>query len=187
VIQLPTHYQTTFRTVLRFAVVFIILGLLTGVLYQESSKKLPEGSLPFELVFQGNYSLSLIHGHTFLIGVLIPVGVAFMLTLGLVLGAVPIGPKALKWGYGLYLPNAAVAVGLLIYKAYHTQISVRLGQTDLQAVNHAMFGGIEAIRHAAYGLSHTLMAVGLITLAVALWKSLSKKPFANGTSEINYL
>ena len=40
-VETPPHYRLFFRRVMRFAIVMMLLGLLMGIVFQESSKKAP--------------------------------------------------------------------------------------------------------------------------------------------------
>jgi hypothetical protein len=172
---IPGSYRAVFRIYLRYAVIMIFVGLITGVLFQESAKKTPFSEvLPPGLHMETVIHLALLHGHAFLIGVLIPLAVTWMLYLGLALGYAPVGERSLKIGSWLYLPASVVAVFLMIYKGYHFQLGVRQGNLDFQALNESLFMGNHALRAAVYGITHTAMAVGLGTIAVSFWRSMKK-------------
>ena len=142
-IDIPSHYRSIFRLYLRFAVVMMFVALLTGILFQESAKKTPySGFLPPGLHLETIWHLALLHGHVFLLGVLIPLGVTWMLYLGLALGYPPIGPKPLRAGAWHYLPAAAIVVALMVYKGYHFQLGVRHHNLDFQSLNASLFMGI---------------------------------------------
>jgi hypothetical protein len=173
---LPEHYAKFYHRTLRFALVMIIFALLSGILFQESSKKASYSlALTAGPHLESVIHLALLHGHVFLIGVLIPLAVMAMLQLGLLLNGKEICKKTLSWGSWLYLPGAALTVILMLYKGYHYLLSVRAGQLDFQAIEHSYFFGQVALRHTLYGLSHTAMGIGLIVFVVAIWKSLSSK------------
>lgn len=172
---IPGSYRAVFRVYLRFAVIMIFVGLLTGVLFQESAKKTPFSEvLPAGLHMETVIHLALLHGHAFLIGVIIPLAITWMLYLGLMLGYAPVGEKSLKVGSWLYLPAAVVVVFLMIYKGYHFQLAVRHGNLNFQQIHESFFWGNHALRAAVYGLSHTAMAIGLGTIAVSFWQSMKK-------------
>ncbi|MEM0950805.1 MAG: hypothetical protein AAGI66_01525 [Cyanobacteria bacterium P01_H01_bin.74] len=175
-LSLPEHYKCAFKVYLRYAIIMTVFGLLMGIIYQESSKKAPiSDALPAGAHLEAVLHLGLVHGHAFLIGVLIPLAVNWMLTLGLLLGAKPIGSKSLKIGTWLYLPSSVIAIALMIYKGYHYVLGVRGGQFDLLVLHHTLFGGNHVIRAIVYASTHTAMAVGLSIIAIQVWKSLSAK------------
>ena len=172
--QIPNHYQTLYIRFIRFACWMTIFALLSGILFQESTRKISfSATYPPGVHLEAVYHLAFVHGHTFLIGVLIPLAIIGMLHLGLLLGGKIISKNLLEWGYWLYLPNALLAVLLMLYKGYHYVISVRMGQLDFAQIDHNFFGGCHLLRQIVYGLSHTLMSIGLGILVVAIWKSLS--------------
>lgn len=172
---IPEHYRRMFQIFLRYAVIMIFVGLLTGVLFQESAKKTPYSALlPAGVHMETVIHLALLHGHSFLVGVLIPLSVSWMFYLGLALGFQPVGEKVIKVGTWLYLPASIVVVLLMIYKGYHYQMAVRHGIYDFATIHASYFMGNHALRASVYGLSHTAMAVGLGTLAVGFWRSMKK-------------
>ncbi|HEY9745629.1 MAG TPA: hypothetical protein V6C99_05380 [Oculatellaceae cyanobacterium] len=172
---IPEHYRTVFRIYLRFAVIMLFMGLLTGILFQESAKKTPYSDiLPAGVRLETVLYLALLHGHAFLIGVVIPLVTTWMLYLGLALGYAPVGRRPLVIGSWLYLPASVVVIALMIYKGYHFQLGVRNNNLDFRALHESLFFGNHALRAAVYGLTHTSMAVGLGTIAVSFWRSIKK-------------
>jgi hypothetical protein len=175
-IQLPQHYQQTFKTYLKYAVIMTVFSLLMGIVFQESSKKAPVSALlPAGAHLEAILSLALVHGHAFMIGVLVPMTVTWMLSLGFWMGFPAISKASLEWGTRLYLPSSAVALLLMIYKGYHYVLGVRSGQTDFVAMHNMLFGGSHALRAIAYGVTHTVMAIGLGIIVIQFWKTLSKQ------------
>lgn len=168
----PAYYRTAVRVYLRFALVFLVVGLLSGVAFQESSKKFNAAAAGDLSYWDANLRLALVHGHIFFIGVLLPVAMLGMMHIAWVHGGAELGPNAMRWTSRLYLPCAAITVTLMLYKGYHVLLSARSGTMDLAAINATYFGGITALRHVIYGLVHTGMAVGLGIFAWALWRSL---------------
>ena len=172
---LPESYQKFFTKILKFTIVMAIVDLVAGVLYQESSKKIAiSEALPAGAHWQATVHLALVHGHMFMMGVIIPLTVCFMLYLGQVLGYGPVGEKTLKWGGSLYIWSAISAMLLILYKGYHYNIAIRKGILDFNEIDHLFFGGQEIFRHIAYGLSHTVMVVALGMLVTGLWKTMKK-------------
>jgi len=170
---LPDYYRAISRRVLVFSVWMMFLGLIAGILYAESGKKLAlSGTFSPDLVFQGNYYLTLIHGHTFQLGTFIPVTVLGIIWLCLLVFGKSLTPKSLAWGFGLYCPSAFISIALLIYKAYFTQLSVRAGQTDLALIDHALYGGNHLVRTLAYAIPHTAFGIGLLILGLGLLRAL---------------
>lgn len=170
----PAHYRSVVRVYLRFALVFLVVGLLSGVAFQESSKKFNVAAAGDLGYWDANLRLALVHGHVFFIGVLLPVALLGMMHLAWAHGGAEVGPKAMRWTSRLYLPCATVTVALMLYKGYHVLLSARFGTTDLESINAAYFGGAVALRHTVYGLAHTGMAIGLGIFVWSLWRSLPR-------------
>lgn len=172
---IPDYYRKIYSVYLRFSIVMTLAALLMGITFQESSKKAPFSSvLPPGPHLESIINLALVHGHTFLIGVLIPLAITWMLYLGLILGFRPVSAKKLWIGTSLYLPSSVLAIGLMLYKGYHFLLGVRGGETDFTVLNQSYFWGNHALRAASYGLIHTAMAVGLGLIVISFWQSMSK-------------
>ena len=173
--EIPSHYRPIYKTYIRFALVMMVLALLLGIAFQESAKKAPISAvLPAGMHLEATINLALVHGHAFLIGVLIPLAITWISYLGLKLGFEPISEKSWNWATRLYLPGSALAVVLMLYKGYAILLGVRGGETDLTVIDQHMYMGSHALRGAAYGLTHTAMAVGLFIFVGAIWKSMNK-------------
>jgi len=173
---LPDSYRSTIRSLIRFAIVLLALGLLSGVAFQESSKKLDYAEVAPGARLEAVLSLALVHGHMLVTGVLMPLALAAALDLARRSGGGELSARTLRWFTWGYLPCTAATLALMLYKGYHTLLSVRLGARDFDAIDAAYFGGLVPLRHATYGLTHIGMAVSLGVVGVALWRSL--KPAA---------
>ena len=172
----PAYYKSIYRIYLRFSLIMLAVALLVGIATQESAKKAPISALlPAGNHVEATLHLSLVHGHIFLIGVLIPLALTWMLYLGLSLKFAPLSEKSLKWATRLYLPAAALAIGLMLYKGYHFILGVRSGITDIGLLNDTLFMGNHALRAAAYGLTHTAMSIGVFIFIVSYWRSMGKE------------
>ncbi len=169
---LPAPYASTVRTLLRYAIVMGIFGLLIGVAFQESAKKLTFVNAPAGLHLESILPLALVHGHVFTLGVLMPLAMAGALVLGLKSGGRPVGPRVLAWLTRGFLPFAALTIALQLFKGYFILLTVRSGQYDMAAVDAAFLGGSPALRAALYGVIHTGMGVTLGVFLVGLWRSL---------------
>lgn len=172
--ELTPHYRKLYLTFLRFSCWMVFFGLIAGILFQESTRKVPLGQFPPGIHWESVYHLALLHGHVFLIGVLVPVAVMAMLHFGLLLKGGVVSQKVLKWGSLLYLAGTGLTVLLMLYKGYHYVISVRMGELDFAAIEHGFFAGQHLLRQVVYGLAHTAMSAGLITLTVGILRSLPK-------------
>ena len=60
---LPAAYRGALRTLLRYAIVMAVAGLLTGLSFQESAKKLPLAKDGAGLHLEATIGLALVHGH----------------------------------------------------------------------------------------------------------------------------
>ena len=171
---LPESYRHFLRIHLRFALVMIAVALLTGISFQESAKKVHiTASVPVGAHLEYVLGLALVHGHTFLLGVLIPLALTWILQLGLTLGCPPLSPFALRTTMALYLPGAVAVVVLMLMKSYHFVLGVRHGVTDFNLLNQSFIGSAPALRAAVYGLSHAAMGAGLAIFAVSFWRSMN--------------
>jgi hypothetical protein len=173
--EIPSHYKKMYGSFIRLACIMSLFALITGILFQESTRKIPYEKLAPGLHWEAVSNLALLHGHTFLIGVLIPLAVLGMMHFSLHLKGNPISEKTVKWGALLYHIGAGLTVLLLLYKGYHYVLSVRMGQLDFAAIDHSYFGGMTLLRQIVYGLSHTSLAVGLGMLSVGILRSLPQK------------
>ncbi len=170
---IPEPYRRFYRTHLRYAMTMLLFGLLAGIAFQESTRKLPlSATVPAGMHLESILALALVHGHVILIGVLLPLAAIWALHIGLILGAAPLSSRSLKWATRLYIPGSAVSVLLMLWRGYHFVLGVRGGTLDLGALSHSFLFGNQGLRAALYGTSHTAMAVGLGILGVCLWRSL---------------
>jgi hypothetical protein len=178
--ELPAYYPKYYTRYVRFAIVLLIIGLLSGVAYQESAKKAPVSELlPLGAHLEMVYHLSLLHGHAILMGTLIPLAMLWMLHLGVQLNFRPVSEKGLRIASALFLPGAALATALILYKGYYFLLSVRsaeflAGQLSYHNIEAGFFGGQEVLRKIVYATVHIALSSGLITLAVLIWRSFGK-------------
>ncbi len=174
--ELTPHYRRFFRAMLRFALIMLVAGGITGLVYQEMTKSLTYMVLDPGLRIEGLQRLAVLHGHSFLIGAVMPIVWLAMLYFSLLLGAPPIGPRGLRWIFWTYVPSAATVVMLIFYKGTHFVIELRGGSRDFSAINAGVFGGNKLLRGLAYGGSHSVATVALGVFAVCVWRTLSKAP-----------
>ncbi len=169
---LPHHYCAALRTLVRFACVMAIVGLLSGVLFQESAKKLSPDIVGAGLYTQATLRLALLHGHVLVSAVLLPIACAAALLIARHAGGAELGRRPLAWLTRGYLPLISVTLILLLTKAYHVLLAVRGGDTSLTGIDARYFFGQLTARHAVYGAVHVGMALSLGVFVVALWRSL---------------
>ncbi len=116
---LPEYYRSSLRMLLRYAIIMAVIGLLVGVSFQESAKKLDHAALPAGTYLESVLPLGLVHGHVFTLGVLMPLAMAGALLIALRIGGRPVGCRGLAWlTYG-YLPFASASLILQLLKGYH--------------------------------------------------------------------
>lgn len=171
---LPPHYRAALRTLIRFAIALAFFGLISGVLFQESGKKLDHAAAPSGLHLEATLRLALLHGHVFVSAVILPLALAFALTAALRIGGGELSPRSLAFLTRGYLPFVTISLGLMLYKGYHVLLHVRAGSTDMDAILADLFGGNGAVRHSVYGVAHVAMAICLGVFLVGLWRSLPK-------------
>ncbi len=173
---LPLHYKAAIRTLLRFGLVMLVVGLLSGIAFQESVKKVsltpPEGG-PTHL--DAVLNLALVHGHILVIGVLFPIAMACVLCLARACGGSEVSRRALRWIVNTYLPFVSASFLLMLYKGYHVLLSARTGMTDMSQIDGKLFAGNTALRHGLYGLSHAGMGFALCMFSWCVWRSLRTK------------
>jgi hypothetical protein len=172
---LPSHYAQALRTLVRFACAMLLAGLLAGVLFQESSKKIAPGALEDGLQLQATLPLALLHGHVLVSGALIPLACAGALLLARRAGGRELRQATLFWLTRGYLPFLCTSLCLMLYKGYHVLLAVRGGELDLAAIDERFFFGRTMLRHEVYGVAHVGMALSLGVFAVALWRSLGAR------------
>jgi hypothetical protein len=169
---LPGHYRRALLALIRYAVVMVFVGLLAGIAFQESAKKLPHAEAGAGLRLEAVFILSLVHGHVFVMAVILPLVLGTALLMARQAGGREVGPRGLAWLVWGYLPFAAAAAALQLVKGYHVLLAVRGGQADLAAVDAAFLGGAHVLRYVLYGLVHGGLGVTLGVFLVALWRSL---------------
>jgi hypothetical protein len=170
--ELPATYRNAARSLLKFAIVMAILGLLSGVASQESSKKLGMDDPGFRI--QATIHLALVHGHMLLLGTILPLVLAGMMFLARHVGGRDLGPRTIRSLTLGYLPLASGTVALMLYKGYHFLLAARAGERSLAAIDASFFGGATIVRHSVYGLFHTGMAIALAVFLVGIWRSLKE-------------
>ena len=173
---LPRHYTAAIRTLLRYGLVMVVVGLVSGIAFQESSKKISltppvDGLSHLDAVL----SLALVHGHILVTGVLFPIAMACVLYLARACGGSEISRRALRWTVNVYIPCVSVSILLMLYKGYHVLLSARAGVTDLSQIDSTLFAGSKVLRHGLYGLSHAGMGFALCMFAWCVWRSLKTK------------
>ena len=172
--ELSAGYRRTIGALLRYAIVMAILGLLIGISYQESAKKLPHAEAGAGFHLEATIHLALVHGHVFVVGVLIPIAMAGALVLARRIGGGEVSARGRGWLVYGYLPLAAASLALQLYKGYHILLMARAGERDLAVIDHAFMAGSHLLRYGVYAVVHTGMGVSLGVFLVLLWRSLGR-------------
>ncbi len=175
---LPAHYRRTLVALLRYAVVMAFVGLLTGLAFQESARKLTFAAAGPGLHIESILTLALVHGHVFVMAMILPLVLGGALLMGRQAGCREVGPRATAWLVRGFLPFVAATAVLQLVKGYHVLLAVRGGETDLAAVDAAFLGGSHLLRVGLFGLAHTGLGVTLGVFLVALWRSLKPRASA---------
>lgn len=189
-VQLPPHYLTVSRRLIRFAAVWFVLGTVMGIVSTQYQSKLkftreahgaPHADtdakgreitrLPPGYNWEVGFDLRISHGHFIVIGAVIPLCVAATLLLLHACGGKPIGAGLLHTAFWLYVVGCLSALVLIFYKGWYVVTSVQGGEYDLATIGETMFAGSRAIRAMAHALSHTILAAGMGVFAFAFWKS----------------
>ena len=169
---LPGHYRRSLIALLRYAIVMGFVGLLAGLAFQESTRKLTYAMAGAGLHLEAILGLALVHGHVFVMGTILPLVLGGALLMARKAGGREVGPRAMAWLVRGYLPFAAASILLQLVKAYHVLLAVRGGASDLAVIDAAFLGGSHLLRMGLYGIIHTGMGVTLGVFLVALWRSL---------------
>ncbi len=172
----PVQYRWAVRVLLRFAVIMLVVGVLSGIAFRESAKKYAApADGPGLSVWDATLHLALVHGHVLLVGALLPVAIAGMLHLARAHGGADLSARALKWTVYPYVAGVAATTILMLYKGYHFLLHARHGATDFAQVERDYFGGVHVLRYTVNGLSHAALGLGLIVFCWCLWRSLGRR------------
>jgi hypothetical protein len=150
---------------IRYAIVMSIVSLLLGLTYREFSRPFFEGLRLEEQLLYG-HAMSIVHGHTFLLGAAIPgVLVTFTYVLAAVLDRALI--ERLRKLFIAYLVSASANVALMAYQG----LSFIAGAgRDLDAIDAGLFFSSIALRSSLYAIVHITFAVTLTWYGVLLYK-----------------
>ena len=155
----------------RYAGVMIGVALLMGLIFREVSRPFFKGvSLEDQLLY--GHAMSTVHGHTFLLGAAIPLGLAVMTYLA----RQTLTPKAirqLRTLQAIYIGSSVAAVALMLYKGLAFIVSTGLG---LEAIDDGLFFGSVALRSSLFGVVHTSLAVSLVWYIVKVNRALRTLP-----------
>ena len=148
----------------------LIVALVIGVVYREVSKAYLSDK-EFEQQIMYSYFLSLCHGHTFMVGVLIPTAILVVVyvieskNLGI------INYSSLGKAFMLYIVSGIGIVLLLLYKG----VSITTSDASLTQAYNSLYGGNLALRESVYGLIHLLLGISIVWIVVIILRSLGEK------------
>ncbi len=153
-------WKPLFKWQIRYATVMGVLALLMGLVYREFARPF-FGGLGLEEQWRYGHFMSLVHGHTFLLGVVIPAVLA-LLTMLVLAQLTEKDRQAMTLRFKVYVAASAVALLLMVYKGL--AFIVGAGQ-PLDALDAALFGGSRWLRGILFGGSHIALfwAVGEYT------------------------
>ncbi|HLO67440.1 MAG TPA: hypothetical protein VK188_10510 [Holophaga sp.] len=172
----PEHHRRFCRTHFRFALVMVVVALLVGISFQESARKvLVTPQVPVGAHLEWIISLALVHGHLFIMGVLLPLAFTWMVHLAASLDMAPISPALLAWATRLYIPGVCLTALLQLVKGYWFVLGVRHGG-DFARLNDSFLGGGHAMpRVLAFGAAHALLGGGLALLVLGFWRAFGRR------------
>ena len=167
--------RSTVRILIRYAIIMAIVGLLIGISFQESAKKLPFSDITGGQHLEAVIHLALVHGHVFTIGVLLPLAMAGALIMARKAGGAEVSGWAQRALTRGYLPFAVASLVLQFYKGYHFLLMARAGERDFAVMDEAFMGGSHAVRYGIYAVVHSGLGITLGVFLVALWRSLGRR------------
>lgn len=159
-----------YKLIITYIMIMLIVALVIGVVYREVSKAYLSDK-EFEQQIMYSYFLSLCHGHTFMVGVLIPTAILVVVyvieskNLGI------INYSSLGKAFMLYIVSAIGIVLLLLYKG----ISITTSDASLTQAYNSLYGGNLALRESVYGLIHLLLGISIVWIVVVILRSLGEK------------
>jgi len=156
-----------------YAAVMAVTALAIGVLYREVSKAYLAG-VPLSDAITASYYLSVAHGHTFMVGVLIPAALATLTYVAVKLGG-ELSLKSARRAFTVYAAGSLMALALLIYKGLGVVVAYGSNPAaGLDAADNTLFLGSHALRESLYGTAHLLLGIGLAWYAALLIKAFRK-------------
>jgi hypothetical protein len=161
----PVLAQKLFRKQIVFSTIMIVVALIMGLVYREVSRVFFQ-KLTMEQQLIYGHDMSLIHGHTFLLGVAIPLVLACF-TLIVLPGLTEKRLKNMNIRFTAYMFAASVALALMVYKGLAFIMGAGL---PLETIDTGLFWGNRVFRGILFGLSHVTIfwSVGEIMMGLAL-------------------
>jgi hypothetical protein len=153
----PPLAQKLFTAQIRYAAVMSIVALVMGLVYREISRPFYNGITLEQQQLYG-HDMSLVHGHTFLLGAVFPLVMA-LLTLLALPNLTEKRLKNMNIRFSAYTAASIAALLLMTYKGLAFIIGA--GQ-PLGVIDASLFFGSPILRGILFGASHIIIfwAVG---------------------------
>ncbi len=152
---------------IRYSCVMLILSLIMGLVYREFSRPFFKG-LTLAAQLEYGHAMSIAHGHTFLLGTAIPLGMAFMAYILKSYLDQTATLTRLRRLFSVYIISASANVALIVYRG----LSFIAGAgKPLDTIDANLFFGSVMIRSSLYSIVHITYAVVVIWYAVIMAKA----------------
>jgi hypothetical protein len=145
----PPLVQKLFSAQIRYAAIMSILALVMGLVYREVSRPFFKALSPDQQLLYG-HNMSLVHGHTFLLGAVIPITLA-LLTLLTFHNLDEKRLKNMNIRFNAYIVASLVALALMVYKGLAFIFAAGL---PLATIDTGLFFGSPVLRGILFGASH---------------------------------
>jgi hypothetical protein len=161
--------------IVRFAIIMIIIGLVIGIFYREYSKKLLY-KFPLDTQVLVGHHFSLAHGHTILLGAVIPLLLALLAFLVYECYEKKSEMfRLLRKVFNFYMIGAIASLILLYYKgSAFIYIFQKNPAQSLNVIDKNLFFGIDLLRIFLYLICHAIWGVSLIYFVGVLFPKFKK-------------
>jgi len=161
----PVLAQKLFRKQIIFSTVMMVMSLIMGLVFREVTRGFFK-NLTMEQQLIYGHDMSLVHGHTFLLGVVIPLVLASF-TLIVLPDLTEKRLQNMNIRFSVYMIAATVALALMVYKGLAFIMGAGL---PLETIDAGLFWGNRILRGVLFGLSHVTIfwSVGEIMAGLAI-------------------
>ncbi len=172
-----TNSAKLIRKIGLISILMLWFSIASGVFYREFSKyelknvSLGKSFFPVEF-------LQLLHGHILILGFIIPIGLAFFIS---ILPEIDDNAyKKLNTAFNIYLIGTIGAIFLLFWKGIeYVRVYVHNPALTVEQIDKLIFSGNHVLRSSLYGIFHLLFGVGLIWFTIIIWNKLNRR-LSNG-------
>lgn len=165
------NYRTILTSQIRFAALMSIFAMVMGLFYREFSRPFFEG-IALEDRFLYSHFMELVHGHTFLLGAAIPLGMALMTYL-VKDHLAEKDFRSMRVRFIAYIFSSSAALLLMIYKG----VSFIMGAGQpLDVIDASLFFGNPLLRGIMFGLSHVVLFWALGEYMFRVFRAAKGKP-----------